>query len=202
MGQGTEEMSTGTSSGEASTDELSRDIERSRARLSRDVDELGDKVSPSQAMARQKQAARSRLTSMKDKVMGSVHGAVSSVGSTAGSVGSSVGGTASQAVHGIESRTEGNPLAAGVIAFGAGMLASSMFPASQAEQRVTQQGMDVAREHAQPVMDEARSMAQDMGAELKETAREGAQEVKATAQDSAQSLKEEGRDSAQHMKDS
>jgi ElaB/YqjD/DUF883 family membrane-anchored ribosome-binding protein len=182
MGQGSEELT---------TQQIEDDIEATRTRLSRDVDELGDKVSPSQVMSRKRQAAKGRITSMKDRVMGSAH-------DTRGSVGD----TASGAVHSIESRTEGNPLAAGVIAFGAGMLVSSLIPASRVEQNLAQQGMEAAKEHGQPVMDQAKGMAQDLGADVKESARAGAEEVKSTAQDSAQSLKDQGRDSAQQVRQS
>ena len=190
MGQGSEELT---------TQQIEDDIEATRARLSRDVDELGYKVSPGQVMSRQKQAAKGRLMSMKDRVMGSAHDARSSVGGTASGAAHSVGDTASGAVQTLESRTEGNPLAAGVIAFGAGMLVSSLIPATRAEQNLAQQGMDAAKEHGQPIMEQAKGMAQDMGADLKESARGGAEEVKATAQDSAETLKEEGRGAAQHV---
>lgn len=182
MGQSTEELR---------TRQIEDDIERTRADLSRDVDELGDKVSPSHVMSRQKQAARGRLSSMKDKVMGSAHDACGSASETA-----------SGAVHGIEARTEGNPLAAGVIAFGAGMLVSSMVPASRSEQRLAREGIDTARKHGQPLMDEAKGMAQEMGSQLKESAKEGADEVRSTAQESAHHLKEEGRDSAHQVEES
>ena len=108
---------------------------------------------------------------------------------------------ASGAVQTVQEKAEGTPLAAGVIAFGAGMLLSSLIPASRVEQRVAQQGLDAAKEHGQPLMDEAKSMASDMGAQLKETAASGAEEVKSSAQESAQHLKDEGRDSAQQVKD-
>lgn len=196
MGENTEGLSTGygttadMSEEDRRTEQINRDIERTRVQLSQNVDELGDKVSPGQAMARQKEAAKNRVFGVKDKVMGSASGA-----------GGSMSDTASGAVHGIEARTEGNPLAAGVIAFGVGLLASSAFPATRVEQRVAQQGLDTAKEHGQPVVDEAKSMASDMGSQLKETAKAGADEVKSSAQDSAENLKDQGRDSAHQVRD-
>lgn len=185
-----------------STEELSRDIAYTRAQLSADVDELGNKVSPSQAVHRRTQAVKGRFSRMKDQVMGSTQDAGHSLGQSAQHAGSSVGDTASSAVEGIERRTEGNPLAAGLIAFGAGMLLSAAFPATQQEQRIVQQGMDAAKEHGQPVMDEVKSAASDMGQELKQSAREGVEEVKSTAQSSAENVKQETQGAAQHVRES
>ena len=56
MGQGTEEQ-------------LTRNIEGTREDLSRDLDALTDKISPSQIMERRKEATKSRFRSVRDKVM-------------------------------------------------------------------------------------------------------------------------------------
>ena len=207
MGEGTEELRTGAATAPEMTDEdrraaeINREIERTRAHLGQNLDELGDKVSPGQVMERKKQAARSRVAGWKDSIMGSASQAGSSVSGSASGAVHGIGDTASGAVESVQARAEGNPLAAGVIAFGAGMLLSSLFPATRAEQRLAQQGVDAAKEHGQPVIDEAKAMAGDMGGQLKETAAAGAEEVKTSAQESAQNLKEEGRDSAQQVKD-
>jgi ElaB/YqjD/DUF883 family membrane-anchored ribosome-binding protein len=175
-----------------STEELNQDIEHTRQRLSRDVDELSDKVSPGQVAHRQKEAARNKLTSLKDKVMGSAEDARDSLSSA----GDSASGSASDAMHTVQRKAEGNPLAAGVIAFGAGMLLSSLFPATETEQKVARE----AKERAQPVMDEAKSAGQQVGQHLKDAGEQAAQEVGSTAKESAQHLKEEGRSSAQDVK--
>lgn len=205
MGEGTDELRTGTTPEMTDEDrraaEINRDIERTRAHLGQNLDELGDKLSPSQVMERQKQAARGRLVGMKEKVMGSASNAGTSVSDSASGAVHGIGDTASGAVQSVQAKAEGNPLAAGVIAFGAGMLLSSLLPASRVEQKVAQQGMDAAKEHGQPVMEEAKALAADMGAQLKETAATGAEEVRTSAQESAQHLKDEGRDSAQQVKD-
>ena len=120
MGQDTEELST-----------TPADIESTRDNLSRDIDELTDKISPSRVMERRKQAARGRLGSLRDSLMGSASSArdsVSSAGTSTTSSVSSASGAASSAATGavdaIGSKAQGNPLAAGLVAFGAGMLLS------------------------------------------------------------------------------
>jgi ElaB/YqjD/DUF883 family membrane-anchored ribosome-binding protein len=179
-----------------STEELTQDIEATRRELSRDVDELGDKVSPSRVVQRRKEAAKSRLGSIRDKVMGSASDGKHS----ASSAGTSVSDTASGAVDTIQDKTEGNPLAAGLIAFGAGMLIASLIPASEKETEAARRAVDAAKEHGQPVLDEAKSIGQDMGQNLKETATQAASDVQSTAQDSAQRVKDEGKSSAQTVK--
>jgi len=198
MGEGTEELNV-----------REAEIEQTRAALSRDLDELGDKVSPQRVMERRTEAVKGRMGSLRDKVMGSVPsvGSGSGGGSMTGSVSDTVSGAkdsvtggAQSAVGSVQSRTEGNPLAAGLVAFGAGMLISGLLPASQRETRLAGQGMDAAKEHGQPVMDQAKSVGQDVGANLKESAQQAVEEVRSTAADSASTVKEEGQSSAQTVR--
>lgn len=181
------------------------DIEATRADLSRNIDELSDKVSPQRVVQRQKEAAKGRLSSIRNKVMGTAsdaRGTVASAGSSVtdsahGAVGS-VTDTAHGAVGAIESKTEGNPLAAGLVAFGAGMVISALIPASDKESLAAQRMVEKAKD--QGVVDQAKSIGQEMGQNLKESATDAAQEVRSTAQSSAQTVKEEGRSSAQAVK--
>lgn len=191
--------------GQAAEEQLTRDIERRRAELSRDLDALTDKVSPTQIVERRKQATRSRFRSMRDKVMGSAHDTrhgMSSAGSNAGdsmsNAAGSVRGTAQDAAGTVQRETEGNPLAAGLIAFGAGWLVSSMLPSSQKEARAAQQLVEAAKDH--PIVDEARSVGQEMGQSLKESASDAAEQVKSRAQDSADTVKQEGQSSTEAVK--
>jgi hypothetical protein len=191
--------------GQAAEEQLNRDIEHRRAELSRDLDALTDRVSPAHIVERRKRATRSRLRSMRDKVMGSAHDTrqgVSSAGSSAGDsvsqAADSVQGTAHDAVDTVQRETQGNPLAAGLIAFGAGWLASSMMPASDKEAQGAQRLVEAAKDS--PVADEARSVGQEVGQSLKESATEAAEQVKSTAQDSAETVKQEGRSSAETVR--
>ena len=64
-----------------------------------------------------------------------------------------------QAPAQLRGRTAGNPLAAGLIAFGAGLLLSSLIPASRVEQRAAE-GL---KEQAAPLVDETSLCAQNRG---------------------------------------
>jgi hypothetical protein len=182
-----------------STEELRAEIEQTRQSMTSDVDALQDRVSPSAIVDRRKQAARSRMLGVRDKVMGTAHSAGTSASGTAGSakdsaagaVGS-VKGTAHDTVSTAQDKVQGAPLAAGLVAFGAGMIVSALIPASEKEAVAAGHAVDAAKEHGQPVVDQARSVAQDVAAEVKDTAAQAAQEVKDTATDSAQKVKSEG----------
>jgi ElaB/YqjD/DUF883 family membrane-anchored ribosome-binding protein len=176
-----------------STEELSQDIAETRQSMTANVDALQDKVSPSAIVERRKQAARGRMLGVRDRVMGTAHSVRSSAGDTAGSTTGSVKDSAQSAVSGAQDRVEGSPLAAGLVAFGAGMLISALIPASEKEAVAAGHVVDAAKEHGQPVMDQAKSMAQDVAQDVKQTATQAAQEVKDTATDSAERVKSEGK---------
>ena len=196
MGQNTEELTT-----------TPADIAATRENLSRDIDELTDKVNPARVVDRRKEAARSRLGSVKEKVMGSAPSTSSRTSSNGSGLGGSVSGakdsvadTASGALGAVESKTQGNPLAAGLVAFGAGMLISALIPPSEKEAQAAQRAVEAAKEHGQPLLDEAKSVGQQMSQDLKESATQSAEQVKATAQDSVDNVKQEGQSSAQNVK--
>jgi len=172
-----------------STEELNTEIAGTRQALSSDLDALQDKVSPSAILERRKAATRSRLSGIKNKVMGSSSSATASVG-----------GTAQGAVHSAEESVQGSPLAAGLVAFGAGMLAAALVPATQAEARAGRQLVDTAKEHGQPVLDEAKAAGQDLAEGLKGPAADALAEVKDTAQQSAERVQDQGQSSVENVR--
>jgi len=185
--------------------QLTSDIAGTREDLSRNLDELADKVAPGRVVERRKQAMGGRVRRMRESVMGTATDRVSGTGSAVSgrtsSAADSVTTAAHDAAHTVQGRAEGNPLAAGLIAFGAGAVLSSLIPASDKEARAARSLVETAKEHGQPLMDEAKSVEQEMGQHLKERAGEAADQVKSTAQESAEHVKEEGKSSAQTVKD-
>ncbi|MDX2341567.1 DUF3618 domain-containing protein [Micrococcus sp. M4NT] len=101
-----------------------------------------------------------------------------------------------QAPAQVRGRTAGNPLAAGLIAFGAGMLVSALIPASEVEQRAAER----VKDQAAPLVDQAKHVAHEMGEDLKPLAQDAAQSVKDAAADAADHVKAEGADKAQGLK--
>ena len=111
-------------------DEIRAEIEQTRAALSDDVDALTDTANPKKIAHRQVDKAKEAVVGVKDRVMGSADDAADTARDKASVVGDAVSGAPAAA----KQKTRGNPLAAGLIAFGAGLLVSSMFPSSQKEQ--------------------------------------------------------------------
>ena len=200
-------------------DEIRREIERTQANLGQDVDALTDKVTPSRIVERRVDRARDTVGRLKDKVMGDnptnsgqhlgggVQGAASTaadrVSGTASSAASSVQDAASTAAGAVQEtpqairrQTRGNPLAAGLIAFGAGWLVSSLLPASRREQELADQAKQVAQEKVQPVMQQ---VASEVGDNLREPAQQAVASVRSTAQDATDTVTAEGRAATQDV---
>ena len=170
-------------------DRLRREIERTQHNLSTDVDMLAEKVTPGRVVHRKVDRARRAMTNARDKVMGS--GAfhrvrpgrrhASSAADKASSMASNAAETVGQAPQAIRRGTEGNPLAAGLIAFGAGWLLSSLAPASKPEQQVAGQAADWVREHKEPLTEQAGQMAEQLKEDLREPAKHAVESVKSSA---------------------
>ena len=196
---------------------IRQQIEDTRRELSYDVDALNEKVNPARVVDRRMTAAKGRMSSMKEKVMGSAQHTSSQTQGMASNVAGSVQGTASSAAGSVQSaastaadavqqapdaivrQTQGNPLAAGLIAFGVGWLVSSLLPATQKEQQLAQQAETALKENKDALLAPAKQAAQEIGDELKPAAQQAVQEVRSTAQDAAQTVKEEGQSAAQDV---
>jgi Protein of unknown function (DUF3618) len=195
-------------------DVIRRQIEDTRRELSYDVDALNEKVNPARVVDRRVTAAKGRMTNLKEKVMGSAHdttsrtqgvasNAAGSVQGAASSAADSVSNAASSAVGAVQQapdqvirQTQGNPLAAGLIAFGVGWLVSSLLPASEKEKQLAQQAETAVKEHKDTLLEPAKQAAQEIGDQLKPAAQQAAESVKATAQDAATTVTEEGKSAA------
>jgi hypothetical protein len=178
-------------------DQLRADIERTRAELDRDVDALTEKVSPGRIVDRRVQRTKGTVRSWKDRVMGSAGGAAGSVGDTASNTAEGASNAVQSAAGTVQERTQGNPLAAGVIAFGVGWLASSLIPASRVEEQAGGKVRELASEHGDTVAQPVKQAASDVAEQMKEPAREAAQSVQQTAREGAQHVTDEGRSQAQ-----
>lgn len=165
-----------------SPDVIRANIEQTRRELGGDVDALADKVSPAKIVERQTDKVKGAVGSVRDRLMG-----------TADDVGGNIGDAKDRVV----AKAEGNPLAVGLIAFGAGLLLSSLIPASTKEKELAQN----VKEQAQPLVDEVTGVAKDVGQHLKEPAKNAATAVKDSAADSAQAVKGEAQSAAGEVKD-
>lgn len=241
-------------------EEIRREIERTRANLSNDVNALADEAKPGNIAKRQGEKIKDGARSLRERVMGSndddYYGDAPALGNREGNytqggyaqygyadnTGPGVGERAAdmrdnavqrgqqardaamergqqakdvamqrgqqakeavQAAPGqLRQRTRGNPLAAGLIAFGFGALVGGMLPASQVERRTA---MDL-KDRAQPMVEQAREQAKDVATEVKDNLAQPVQEavdtVKQSASESAQNVKDHGQSQAQDLKGS
>ena len=212
-------------------DEIREDIERTRAALSNDVDELAETVRPKNVAQRQVDKVKEAASNVKDRVMGSdddayggsalgtvtdtaysakdavadkAYAAREAVSDKAYAARDTVSEKASEAREAVgrapttvKRKAQGNPLAAGVIAFGLGMLVSSLIPSSEKERQAVSQLQD----NLEPVKDKAAEVAREVAENLKEPAQEAAQSVKTAATEGAENVKQEGAAAAAEVKD-
>jgi hypothetical protein len=199
-------------------DEIRADIERTRATLSNDVDDLAESVKPQSVARRQVDKVKDAVGGVKDRVMGSADDDYDTAGGTvadktfaakdtvtdkAYAARDAVSEKASQAGEAVREapatvkrKAQGNPIAAGVVAFGLGMLVSSLIPSSEKERQAVSQ----LQENLEPVKHKATDMARDVAEGLKPAAQEAAESVKSTAQDGVQSVRQEGQSAAQDVR--
>jgi hypothetical protein len=182
-----------------STEEVRRDIESTRQDLSRDVDALSEKVSPGRIVQRRVEGTKGRLNSWKEKVMGA--GGTSDTSGSIGSTNSSISEKVSDMPETMRRQTEGNPLAAGLVAFAGGWLVSSLLPATRAEEQAAQAVQEKSSELTEPVKQQLSEAAGEMKANLHDSAQQSVQAVKDTAADAAATVKEEGTAAASSIKD-
>src|SRR3954454_1005146 len=195
-------------------DVIRRQHDASRANLSYEVDALNEKVNPTRVVDRRVGRAKSTVTGLKDRVFGAAHETGQHASGTASNVAGNVQGAASTASENvsnaassamdavqsapqtIQRQAQGNPLAAGVIAFGVGWLVSSLLPTSEKEKQLASQAESAVRDHSQPLVDQAKNVAQEIGDNMKPVAQDAVQSVKETAQEGVQTVKAEGQSAA------
>ena len=202
-------------------EELRQEITATRSDLGDTLDAIGDRVSPGRMVERRKAGLRARVTRLREQVMGSTDafssrfvdgrsGTTSSgVAGTVGDMASSTGEALREAPEVMRRSAQGNPLLAGAIAFGAGLLVASVLPKSDTEQEaagqvaegiqpvkdaLTQAGQhvaSVARDSASEIAEQAKSQASDASRQVKESAVQAAGQVKADAQGAAETVTDE-----------
>lgn len=190
-------------------EELRSQIEQTREQMAYDVDRLADHTSPKRVAQRRWEGVKDRARSVSDRVMGARDSAQNTVQNAASTAGDKVqetahtaAGAVREAPEAVARQTRGNPLAAGVIAFGIGLLAASLLPETDAEKRA---GSMVA-DRSGDLVDKAKETARDLASDLGDQARDAAQSVKETARDAAdntaQQAKESGRSTVEQTRQS
>lgn len=163
----------------------------------------GDSSSVADKASSAKDAVADKASDAKDAVADKASDARDSLVSAKDSAVDSAGAAAASTKR----RAQGNPIAAGLIAFGVGWLASSLIPASNAEKKagtalreraeepVKAAGQQLG-EKAKEVAGHLQQPAKEAAGRVQQSATEGVQEVKDTAAGHADNLADEAKDRA------
>lgn len=202
MGEGTQDVSQFEQ--DQNPEALRRDITATREDMGQTLDEIEDRIRPSRIVERRSARVRQTFRRARGAVMGATEdvrqgarGGAGSVGGTvqqagerarqrAGSAAETIGDAPDAALEG----TRGNPLGAGLIAFGAGVVAAGLLPDSRAEQRVAA----AVAEQLQPVKEELGEVAAEVGRDVADSARESARRTADHAREEAAEATREVRD--------
>ena len=183
------------------TDRVRQDIEISRARLARDVDQIVERAAPRQLAHRGVDRLRDGVRTVRDRVMGASEDTTSAVAHAA----SQAGDAARSAEKKLARTTQGSPVAVAMIAFGTGLLAAALVPESDAERRAAQHLADNLGPMAEPLQEAGRALAADVmgsarsaAAEVRSAAVDAATQVGAAAATEAGNIRTTAADAASH----
>lgn len=186
-------------------DRLRDEIDMTRTDLARDVDALADRTLPNRVVSRKWAGVKDRMHSVTESVMGTprsagegmksvghkIQDASETVADKAGEVASEVSDTVKEAPEMVRRQTQGNPIAVGMIAFGAGLLAATLIPATELEKRAGASIKEHSAELTEPLAESARQLKED----LTESVSDATEQVKQTAKDAAQTAVDETKSS-------
>jgi uncharacterized protein YjbJ (UPF0337 family) len=185
-----------------SASEVRADIEDTRRDMSDTVDAIADRTSPRRIVRRRRERVTAGWRSMRERVMGKAESAYGTAADQAGRVpdaareaATTVTETAQAVPQKVAEGTQGNPIAAGIVAFGAGLLVASILPPSEAEQKAAAR----LREKAGPLQEELGEAGRQVVEDVKSAAQEGVEQVKSTASDAAANVQEDVRSSARQV---
>jgi len=167
-------------------EELRGQLAVERSNLGSDLEAIGDRVSPSRIAQRKRAAARQRFSGMRDRVMGTADDLRDAVASPVGGAGSSAVESMRDAPAQLRRSAQGNPLAAGLVAFGVGLVVATLLPETEPEHQLA--------ERVQPQLE-------NMAASAGEAAQELVESVKPAAQQAAQEIKQDAHEAVEHLKE-
>lgn len=193
------------------TDQLRNDIDRRRERISRNVDAVTNRVSPRRVVARGTYGIRRRVIDLKDDLMGNdtteypwqekdrgARDTMEQARQRASESMSDIADMASEKVHEaqeamadvphmVRRQTRGNPIAAGLVAFGSGLLIASAFGPTSAERKAARAAQPVVGE----AIEEAKEAGRDITEEMKDSSKRSVEEVRDEARDAGERLRSE-----------
>lgn len=184
-----------------SIEDLRLEADQRRAAISRDVELVTDRVAPGRIADRQKAKFRQGVGGVRDSVFGTSdrnRSSDSDDSSLRDRAGDKLGDLNEQTPDSVGEFTEGNPLAAGLIGLGVGLLAASLIPTTREEQNLADRAQDSIDSAAKSLAQSGQQTAES----VKPAAEGAAQNVKSSAQDSADSVKSDAKGAAKDVQSS
>ncbi|MGH2702085.1 MAG: DUF3618 domain-containing protein [Actinomycetota bacterium] len=182
------------------TEELREDIDQKRDDIAYTVDQIQNRMSPGRVTARGRYRMRRWWIDTKDGLLGNdelnypwegssqrVSQRVGAVADQASEMISGAGEAVAQAPKMLRQQTKGNPVAAGLVAFGGGLLVGSILPETRTERQAARRLEPMVADVVSDATETGREIAED----VKTSASEAMEEVKDTASAAAESMKEE-----------
>jgi gas vesicle protein len=181
--------------------------------MSGTIDAIAERTSPSRIVGRQRRRMSDRVHHVREVVMGTAdeaygttqdraRGMVDAVQERAGSIADTAGAGMHKAADEIRQipeaaryRTQGSPLAAGLIAFGAGALAAAVVPSSRTERQAASR----IQAGAEPMVQELMEVGQQVVESVKGNAQQAVHEVKDSATDAARQVADETKGAAKQV---
>ncbi len=185
-------------------------------RLRERKEEVVDRVSPARVWQRKTAGVRRRwddvstaisdMTSSgmsagrENPMAGSgnkIRGQAQELSGRAGDAVSTVGDQTRTAAPALRGRTERNPMAAGLVALGAGFLVAALIPPSEREREAAQRLL----QEVEPLKRQAGTIGRDIVNELQPVAEGGVEQLKEKATEAVEQVKQEAQSSARQVKD-
>ncbi|MGH8941204.1 MAG: DUF3618 domain-containing protein [Acidimicrobiia bacterium] len=185
------------------TDQLREDIDQKRDDIGYTVDQIQNRVSPGRITARGRYRFRRWWIDTRDRILGNdqsqypwerqvqeVSNRVGNVTDRASEVVSDVRAGVAETPRMLRRQTQGNPVAAGFVAFGGGLLVGTLLPETQTERDAAQRLEPSVAGLAQ----EAAEIGKDVAEDVKTTAVGAIDEMKESASAAAEGVKEEAKE--------
>lgn len=214
MGTSTTEVAEVRSEIARSRRELFSTVDTFEERLRQRKEEVVDKVSPARVWHRKTAGVYQRwdeittsisgMTARREHSMASmsgngskIRGQAQELSERAGDAMSNVGDQTRMAAPALRQRAERNPMAAGLVALGAGLLAASLLPPTEREREAAQR----LRQELEPIKRQASAVGQEMAGELKQVAEGSVGQLKERAGEAVEQVRHETQSKASQVKD-
>jgi len=174
-------------------------------RMAQTLEAIGDRLSPERVVERRKAAVKQRFRRVREGVMGSpayVEPTARAARDQAASAASSAADAARTMAEKVQDvpgqladTTAGNPLAAGLVALGTGLLLATVFPKTQTEQQL----LDGVQPQIERFGDELRDAGQRLSGDVRDEAKHAIERTTSSGKEAVSVVADEARSSVQSV---